>query len=168
MSDVFPTFVSLLMPTRGADLTAARPAECTKRGVEEQAGCRMECKGCCVGWWRSAIFFVCAGNMYALTHFLYALGHMKRNILLRDFFIVLFCFQGALRGVRRTVHAWLLPSPRVVCPLCVCLPHLSSPLLLSMSLTVEISSTPLNDHTHDDDDVPSAVRPAGACPVLLP
>ncbi|ESS64122.1 mucin TcMUC [Trypanosoma cruzi Dm28c] len=49
----------------------------------------------------------------------------------------------------------------------VCLPHLSSPLLLSMSLTVQISSTPLNDHTHDDD-VPSAVRPVGACPVLLP
>ncbi|KAF5222418.1 hypothetical protein ECC02_004451 [Trypanosoma cruzi] len=53
------------------------------------------------------------------------------------------------------------------CALCVCLPHLSSPLLLSMSLTVQISSTPLNDHTHDDD-VPSAVRPVGACPVLLP
>ncbi|KAF5220086.1 hypothetical protein ECC02_006880 [Trypanosoma cruzi] len=52
--------------------------------------------------------------------------------------------------------------------LCVCLPHLSSPLLLSMSLTVQISSTPLNDHTHDDDDLPSAVRPVGACPVLLP
>ncbi|KAF5218326.1 mucin TcMUC [Trypanosoma cruzi] len=73
-----------------------------------------------------------------------------------------------VRGVRRTVHAWLLPSPHVVCPLCVCLPHLSSPLLLSMSLTVQISSTPLNDHTHDDDDVPSAVRPVGARPVLLP
>ncbi|KAF5214234.1 hypothetical protein ECC02_013186 [Trypanosoma cruzi] len=54
------------------------------------------------------------------------------------------------------------------CALCVCLPHLSSPLLLSMSLTVQISSTPLNDHTHDDDDVPSAVRPVGARPVLLP
>ncbi|RNC32815.1 mucin TcMUCII, partial [Trypanosoma cruzi] len=54
------------------------------------------------------------------------------------------------------------------CALGVCLPHLSSPLLLSMSLTVQISSTPLNDHTHDDDDVPSAVRPVGACPVLLP
>ncbi|EKG00691.1 mucin TcMUC, putative [Trypanosoma cruzi] len=52
--------------------------------------------------------------------------------------------------------------------LCVCLPHLSSPLLLSISLTVQISSTPLNDHTHDDDDVPSAVRPVGARPVLLP
>ncbi|EKF29380.1 mucin TcMUCII, putative [Trypanosoma cruzi marinkellei] len=55
----------------------------------------------------------------------------------------------------------------VFCPLCVCLPHFSSPLLLSMSLTVQISSTPLNDYTHDDDDVPSAVRPVGACPVLL-
>ncbi|RNC56416.1 putative mucin TcMUCII [Trypanosoma cruzi] len=53
------------------------------------------------------------------------------------------------------------------CALCVCLPHLSSPLLLFMSLTVQISSTPLNDHTHDDD-VPSVVRPAGARPVLLP
>ncbi|RNC38670.1 mucin TcMUCII [Trypanosoma cruzi] len=53
------------------------------------------------------------------------------------------------------------------CALCVRLPHLSSPLLLSMSLTVQISSTPLNDHTHDDD-VPSAVRPVGARPVLLP
>ncbi|ESS62318.1 hypothetical protein TCDM_10042 [Trypanosoma cruzi Dm28c] len=53
------------------------------------------------------------------------------------------------------------------CALCVCLLHLSSPLLLSISLTVQISSTPLNDHTHDDDDVPSAVRPVGACPVLL-
>ncbi|KAF5215356.1 hypothetical protein ECC02_011966 [Trypanosoma cruzi] len=73
-----------------------------------------------------------------------------------------------VRGVRRTVHAWLLPSPHVVCPLCVCLPHLSSPLLLSMSLTVQISSTPLNDHTHDDDDVPVAVRPVGARTVLLP
>ncbi|KAF5213704.1 hypothetical protein ECC02_013754 [Trypanosoma cruzi] len=52
--------------------------------------------------------------------------------------------------------------------LCVCLPHLSSPLLLSMSLTVQISYTPLNDHTHDDDDVPSAVRPVGARPVLRP
>ncbi|RNC56213.1 mucin TcMUCII [Trypanosoma cruzi] len=72
-----------------------------------------------------------------------------------------------VRGVRRTVHAWLLPSPHVVCPLCVFLPHLSSPLLLSMSLTVQVSSTPLNDHTHDDD-VPSAVRPVGARPVLLP
>ncbi|PWU90304.1 putative mucin TcMUCII [Trypanosoma cruzi] len=72
-----------------------------------------------------------------------------------------------VRGVRRTVHAWLLLSPHVVCPLCVCLPHLSSPLLLSMSLTVQISSTRLNDHTHDDD-VSSAVRPAGARPVLLP
>ncbi|KAF5218815.1 hypothetical protein ECC02_008236 [Trypanosoma cruzi] len=73
-----------------------------------------------------------------------------------------------VRGVRRAVHAWLLPSPHVVCPLCVCLSHLSSPLLLSMSLTVQISSTPLNDHTHDDDDVPFAVRPVGARPVLLP
>ncbi|KAF5213734.1 hypothetical protein ECC02_013723 [Trypanosoma cruzi] len=54
------------------------------------------------------------------------------------------------------------------CALCVCLPHLSSPLLLSISLTVQISSTPLNDHTHDDDDVPSAVRLVGARPVLLP
>ncbi|KAF5220028.1 hypothetical protein ECC02_006935 [Trypanosoma cruzi] len=54
------------------------------------------------------------------------------------------------------------------CALRVCLPHLSSPLLLSMSLTVQISSTPLNDDTHDDDDVPSAVRPVGTCPVLLP
>ncbi|ESS55250.1 mucin TcMUCII [Trypanosoma cruzi Dm28c] len=53
------------------------------------------------------------------------------------------------------------------CALCVCLLHLSSPLLLSISLTVRISSIPLNDHTHDDDDVPSAVRPVGACPVLL-
>ncbi|KAF5221651.1 hypothetical protein ECC02_005363 [Trypanosoma cruzi] len=78
--------------------------------------------------------------------------------------VVLVC---VVRGVRRTVHAWLLPSPYVVCPLCVCLPHLSSPLLLSISLTVQISSTPLNDHTHDDD-VPSAVRPVGARPVLLP
>ncbi|EKF37589.1 hypothetical protein MOQ_002216, partial [Trypanosoma cruzi marinkellei] len=25
-----------------------------------------------------------------------------------------------VRGVRRTVHAWLLSSPHVVCPLCVC------------------------------------------------
>ncbi|ESS61629.1 mucin TcMUC [Trypanosoma cruzi Dm28c] len=25
-----------------------------------------------------------------------------------------------VRGVRRTVHAWLLPSHHVVCPLCVC------------------------------------------------
>ncbi|EAN97282.1 mucin TcMUCII, putative [Trypanosoma cruzi] len=56
----------------------------------------------------------------------------------------------------------------VWCALCVCPPHLSSPLLLSMPLTVQISSTPLNDHTHDDDDVPSAVRPVGARPVLLP
>ncbi|EKG06695.1 mucin TcMUCII, putative [Trypanosoma cruzi] len=55
----------------------------------------------------------------------------------------------------------------VWCALCVCLPHLSSPLLLSMPLTVQISSTPLNDHTRDDD-VPSAVRPVGARPVLLP
>ncbi|RNF07477.1 mucin TcMUCII [Trypanosoma cruzi] len=53
------------------------------------------------------------------------------------------------------------------CALCVCLLHLSSPLLLSISLTVQISSTPLNDHTHDDDDVPSAVRPVAARPVLL-
>ncbi|KAF5217185.1 mucin TcMUC [Trypanosoma cruzi] len=74
----------------------------------------------------------------------------------------------AVRGVRRTVHAWLLPSPHVACPLCVCLLHLSSPLLLSISLTVQISSTLPNDHTHDDDDVPSAVRPVGARPVLLP
>ncbi|RNC55614.1 putative mucin TcMUCII [Trypanosoma cruzi] len=36
-----------------------------------------------------------------------------------------------------------------------------------MSLTVQISFTPLKDHTHDDD-VPSAVRPVGARPVLLP
>ncbi|KAF5216091.1 mucin TcMUCII [Trypanosoma cruzi] len=54
------------------------------------------------------------------------------------------------------------------CALCVCLPHLSSPLLLSISLTVQISSTPLNDHIHGDDDVPSAVRLVGARPVLLP
>ncbi|KAF5222731.1 hypothetical protein ECC02_004308 [Trypanosoma cruzi] len=72
-----------------------------------------------------------------------------------------------VRGVRRTVHAWLLPSFLMWFALCVCLPHLSSPLLLSMSLTVQISSTPLNDHTHDDD-VLSAVRPAVARPVLLP
>ncbi|RNC39082.1 putative mucin TcMUCII, partial [Trypanosoma cruzi] len=59
------------------------------------------------------------------------------------------------------------PRLMCVCPLCVCLPHLSSPLLLSMSPTVQISSTPLNGHTHDDY-VPSAVRPVGARPVLLP
>ncbi|RNC42697.1 mucin TcMUCII, partial [Trypanosoma cruzi] len=52
------------------------------------------------------------------------------------------------------------------CALFVYLPHLSSSLLLSMSLTVQISSTPLNDHTRDDD-VPSAVRPVGVSPVLL-
>ncbi|EKF29429.1 trans-sialidase, putative [Trypanosoma cruzi marinkellei] len=75
-----------------------------------------------------------------------------------------------LRGVQRTVHAWLPPSPHVWCALCVCvcLPHLSSPLLLSMSLTVQISATPLNDHTHDGEELTSAVRPVGACPVLLP
>ncbi|RNC38061.1 putative mucin TcMUCII, partial [Trypanosoma cruzi] len=39
-----------------------------------------------------------------------------------------------------------------------------SPCLLSTSLAVQISPTPLNDHTHDDD-VPSAVRPVGARPV---
>ncbi|EKF98676.1 mucin TcMUCII, putative, partial [Trypanosoma cruzi] len=54
------------------------------------------------------------------------------------------------------------------CALCVCLLHLLSPLLLFISLTVQIGSTPLNDHTHDDDDVPSAVRPVGACLLLLP
>ncbi|KAF5214076.1 hypothetical protein ECC02_013359 [Trypanosoma cruzi] len=73
-----------------------------------------------------------------------------------------------VRAVRRTVHAWLLLSRLVWFALRVCLPHLSSPLLLSIFLTVQISSTPLNDHTHDDDDVPSAVRPAGARLVLLP
>ncbi|ESS60826.1 mucin TcMUCII [Trypanosoma cruzi Dm28c] len=52
------------------------------------------------------------------------------------------------------------------CALCVCLLHLSSPLLLFISLTVQISSTILNDHTHDDDDVSSAVRPVGACLLL--
>ncbi|ESS61120.1 mucin TcMUC [Trypanosoma cruzi Dm28c] len=30
-------------------------------------------------------------------------------------------------GVRRTVHAWLLPSPHVVCPLCVSAAPLVSP-----------------------------------------
>ncbi|RNC46465.1 mucin TcMUCII, partial [Trypanosoma cruzi] len=68
-------------------------------------------------------------------------------------------------SVWRTVHAWLPPSPHVVCPLCVSAAPLVS-LLLSMPLTVQISSTPLNDHTHGDD-VPSAVRPVGARPVLL-
>ncbi|EKF38932.1 mucin TcMUCII, putative, partial [Trypanosoma cruzi marinkellei] len=71
--------------------------------------------------------------------------------------------------LRRTVHAWLPPSPHVCFALCVCVCfHLSSPLLLSMSLTVQISSTPPNDHTHDDEELPSAVRPVGARPVLLP
>ncbi|RNC45602.1 mucin TcMUCII [Trypanosoma cruzi] len=72
-----------------------------------------------------------------------------------------------VRGVRRTVHAWLLLSRLVWYALCVRLPHLSS-LLLSIFLTVQISPTPLNDHTHDDDDVPSAMRPVGARRVLLP
>ncbi|PWU89142.1 putative mucin TcMUCII [Trypanosoma cruzi] len=45
-------------------------------------------------------------------------------------------------------------------PLCVSAAPLVSPVA-PMSLTVQISSTPLNDHTHDDD-VPSAVRPVGA------
>ncbi|ESS61501.1 hypothetical protein TCDM_10906 [Trypanosoma cruzi Dm28c] len=33
-------------------------------------------------------------------------------------------------GVRRTVHAWLLPSPHVVCPLCVSAAPLVSPVAL--------------------------------------
>ncbi|KAF5216071.1 mucin TcMUC [Trypanosoma cruzi] len=35
-----------------------------------------------------------------------------------------------VRGVRRTVHAWLLPSPHVVCPLCVSAASLVSPVAL--------------------------------------
>ncbi|RNC32294.1 mucin TcMUCII [Trypanosoma cruzi] len=35
-----------------------------------------------------------------------------------------------VRGVRRTVHAWLLPSPHVVCPLCVSAAPLVSPVAL--------------------------------------
>ncbi|EKG07922.1 hypothetical protein TCSYLVIO_000944, partial [Trypanosoma cruzi] len=35
-----------------------------------------------------------------------------------------------VRGVRRTVHAWLLPSPHVVCPLCVSAAPLVSPVSL--------------------------------------
>ncbi|RNF00903.1 trans-sialidase [Trypanosoma cruzi] len=78
---------------------------------------------------------------------------------------VLVLRQGCVCGVRCMRGC----CPRLVwCALCVCLPHLLSPLSLSISLNVQISSTPPNDHTHDDDDVPSAVRPVGACPVLLP
>ncbi|RNC34529.1 mucin TcMUCII, partial [Trypanosoma cruzi] len=35
-----------------------------------------------------------------------------------------------VRGVRRTVHAWLLPSPHVVCPPCVSAAPLVSPVAL--------------------------------------
>ncbi|RNC53303.1 mucin TcMUCII [Trypanosoma cruzi] len=35
-----------------------------------------------------------------------------------------------VRGVRRTVHAWLLPSPHVACPLCVSAAPLVSPVAL--------------------------------------
>ncbi|RNC36619.1 putative mucin TcMUCII [Trypanosoma cruzi] len=35
-----------------------------------------------------------------------------------------------VRGVRRTVHAWLPPSPHVVCPLCVSAAPLVSPVAL--------------------------------------
>ncbi|ESS60530.1 hypothetical protein TCDM_11946 [Trypanosoma cruzi Dm28c] len=35
-----------------------------------------------------------------------------------------------VRGVRRTVHAWLLPSPHVVCPLCVSAAPLVFPVAL--------------------------------------
>ncbi|RNC35393.1 mucin TcMUCII [Trypanosoma cruzi] len=35
-----------------------------------------------------------------------------------------------VRGVRRTVHAWLLPSPHLVCPLCVSAAPLVSPVAL--------------------------------------
>ncbi|RNC41043.1 mucin TcMUC [Trypanosoma cruzi] len=35
-----------------------------------------------------------------------------------------------VRGVRRTVHAWLLPSRHVVCPLCVSAAPLVSPVAL--------------------------------------
>ncbi|ESS55201.1 hypothetical protein TCDM_13344 [Trypanosoma cruzi Dm28c] len=56
----FSLFYLLFLPTRGAGLIAVRPTDCTKGGVEEQAGCRMKCEGCCVGWWESTIpFFIC-------------------------------------------------------------------------------------------------------------
>ncbi|ESS55341.1 mucin TcMUC [Trypanosoma cruzi Dm28c] len=35
-----------------------------------------------------------------------------------------------VRGVRRTVHAWLLPSPHVLCALCVSAAPLVSPVAL--------------------------------------
>ncbi|ESS62895.1 hypothetical protein TCDM_09404 [Trypanosoma cruzi Dm28c] len=43
------------------------------------------------------------------------------------------CCRGlecVVRGVRRTVHAWLLPFPHVVCPLCVSAAPLVSPVSL--------------------------------------
>ncbi|KAF5217227.1 mucin TcMUC [Trypanosoma cruzi] len=43
------------------------------------------------------------------------------------------CCRGlecVVRGVRRTVHAWLLPSPHVVCSLCVSAAPLFSPVAL--------------------------------------
>ncbi|KAF5215637.1 ATPase [Trypanosoma cruzi] len=57
MGDLFLLFVFFLLPTRGAGPAAVRPMDCTKRGFEEQAGCRMKCGGCCVGWWNSKVLY---------------------------------------------------------------------------------------------------------------
>ncbi|RNC34915.1 mucin TcMUCII [Trypanosoma cruzi] len=52
-------------------------------------------------------------------------------LVLRQGGVCVFVWIGVcvVRGVRRTVHAWLLPSPHVVCPLCVTAP-LVSPVAL--------------------------------------
>ncbi|RNC52711.1 regulator of sigma E protease, partial [Trypanosoma cruzi] len=60
----------LFLPTRGAGLIAVRPTDCTGGGVKEQAGCRMECEGFCVGSWNTVISFSCfsVGSMYELKN----------------------------------------------------------------------------------------------------
>ncbi|RNC55088.1 90 kDa surface protein [Trypanosoma cruzi] len=73
MCDVFPFCSVVLLPARGAGLIAVRPTDCTKGGLEEQAGCRMECEGCCVAIWNRTIFFnfislLGEGNMYKEKH----------------------------------------------------------------------------------------------------
>ncbi|EAN94675.1 hypothetical protein Tc00.1047053507085.120 [Trypanosoma cruzi] len=103
MSDVIPLFLfAVLLPTRGAGLIAVRPTECTKGGVEEQAGCRMKCEGCCVGWRNNNVvfffLFIAAGIMNIQKHMVVfsCLAH-EVKVLPKEFY--LFIYFGSPAGI---------------------------------------------------------------------
>ncbi|RNC40049.1 hypothetical protein TcCL_NonESM10522 [Trypanosoma cruzi] len=98
MSDVFPPVLfAFVAPHAVPASLLCSPADCTKRGVEEEAECLMKCEGFRVDTWNTAIFFpLSVSNIWRCT-IPAALRDIRNESPLRRFFIIIYLFLLNLR-----------------------------------------------------------------------